>query len=226
MTAVLYQVPNQPCTFSSDPQRLPRSEDDLIALTWRHLLDHPDEVSLPTYWAPDICLDVRRHYCSDYTAGRCFLPQFGMSFPPSPPVTGFPSLCCVSGSVAGPLPHGEGRGARHGHRPGLRPPPPGCPGDTPPTAPPSHSCTTLYFCGCLLGAFTCLAVPPPWKVVPSPGGCLRLLRAVGRAAGGPLCGGGGQQARLGGLAHSGGRPGRPPLPPAPHTACLLNDTRS
>jgi PhoPQ-activated pathogenicity-related protein len=47
MTAVLYQVPNQPCTFSSDPQRLPRSEDDLIALTWRHLLDHPAEVSLP-----------------------------------------------------------------------------------------------------------------------------------------------------------------------------------
>ncbi|GAQ86524.1 hypothetical protein KFL_002940100 [Klebsormidium nitens] len=47
VTAVLYQVPNQPCTFADDPDGRPRSEDALIAFTWRHFLDHPDEVEWP-----------------------------------------------------------------------------------------------------------------------------------------------------------------------------------
>eukprot|EP00850_Spirogloea_muscicola_P018910 SM000178S03475 [mRNA] locus=s178:183921:185557:- [translate_table: standard] len=41
MAAVLYQVPNQPCTFPSDASGRPRYEDDIIAYTWRRFVDGP-----------------------------------------------------------------------------------------------------------------------------------------------------------------------------------------
>ena len=35
----LFQVPQQPCTFTADPKNLSRSEDAFIAFTWRRYLD-------------------------------------------------------------------------------------------------------------------------------------------------------------------------------------------
>ncbi|KAI8494776.1 hypothetical protein Bbelb_273810 [Branchiostoma belcheri] len=41
--ALLYQVPNQPIVFKSDPLQKRRYEDDIIAFTWKHFLDNPDQ---------------------------------------------------------------------------------------------------------------------------------------------------------------------------------------
>lgn len=38
ITAVLWQVPNQPCLFAADPKQQQRVEDDIIAFTWNQYL--------------------------------------------------------------------------------------------------------------------------------------------------------------------------------------------
>ena len=43
ITGCLFQIPNQHMTFAEDPQQKSRSEDSIIAYTWAHFLDHPDE---------------------------------------------------------------------------------------------------------------------------------------------------------------------------------------
>ena len=43
--AVLFQVPNQPCTFADDPVHEERSEDSFCAYTWAHYMNtHPKSV--------------------------------------------------------------------------------------------------------------------------------------------------------------------------------------
>lgn len=37
--AVVYQIPNQPCVFMEDSTQAKRTEDDIIAYTWRHFID-------------------------------------------------------------------------------------------------------------------------------------------------------------------------------------------
>jgi len=41
--AALYQIPNQPIYFTDDPSGKGRSEDAMIAWTWHHFLDEPDQ---------------------------------------------------------------------------------------------------------------------------------------------------------------------------------------
>jgi len=43
IVASLFHVPNQHMVFSSDPEQKSRSEDAIIAFTWAHFLDNPDE---------------------------------------------------------------------------------------------------------------------------------------------------------------------------------------
>jgi len=45
MACVLYQIPNQPISFAEErPTPKARTEDAMIAWTWKHFHDHPDEV--------------------------------------------------------------------------------------------------------------------------------------------------------------------------------------
>ena len=43
ITGCLFQVPNEKMVFSSDPEQKKRGEDAIIAFTWAHFLEHPDE---------------------------------------------------------------------------------------------------------------------------------------------------------------------------------------
>jgi PhoPQ-activated pathogenicity-related protein len=43
VTTILHQVPNQPITFWSDPDMEQRTEDGIIAFTWAHFIDQPDQ---------------------------------------------------------------------------------------------------------------------------------------------------------------------------------------
>jgi PhoPQ-activated pathogenicity-related protein len=43
VTAILHQVPNEPITFWSDPNREQRTETGITAFTWTHFIDHPDQ---------------------------------------------------------------------------------------------------------------------------------------------------------------------------------------
>jgi PhoPQ-activated pathogenicity-related protein len=45
--AALYQIPNQPIYFTDDPSNKGRSEDALIAWTWKHFLDQSNETDWP-----------------------------------------------------------------------------------------------------------------------------------------------------------------------------------
>lgn len=47
ITAELYNVPNQPLTFFSDPDRRQRTEDDLLAFAWAEFYRRHDPESLP-----------------------------------------------------------------------------------------------------------------------------------------------------------------------------------
>ncbi|XP_072168404.1 autocrine proliferation repressor protein A-like [Diadema setosum] len=40
VTAILRQIPNQPIVFKSDPRQKSRSEDAIIAFTWRHFIEN------------------------------------------------------------------------------------------------------------------------------------------------------------------------------------------
>ena len=40
----MQQVPNQPIVFEVDPKREERSEDGVVALTWRHFLNDTSKV--------------------------------------------------------------------------------------------------------------------------------------------------------------------------------------
>jgi PhoPQ-activated pathogenicity-related protein len=48
VSGFILQVPNQPIVFSNDPTQRERSEDRLIAWTWRTFLDWPEEQKDPT----------------------------------------------------------------------------------------------------------------------------------------------------------------------------------
>lgn len=41
--AVLFQVPNQPIVFPTDPLQKSRAEDAIIAFTWNHFINNPDQ---------------------------------------------------------------------------------------------------------------------------------------------------------------------------------------
>ncbi|CAM6102819.1 unnamed protein product [Calypogeia fissa] len=47
LVAIVYQVPNQPCYFTAEHPKRARFEDDLIAYTWAHFLDYPDQTEWP-----------------------------------------------------------------------------------------------------------------------------------------------------------------------------------
>ncbi|KAL2636439.1 hypothetical protein R1flu_007918 [Riccia fluitans] len=51
LAAVVYQVPNQPCTFTSEHPPRPRSDDELVAYTWSYFLDNPDKTEWPLKFA-------------------------------------------------------------------------------------------------------------------------------------------------------------------------------
>jgi PhoPQ-activated pathogenicity-related protein len=69
ITGCLFQIPNEKMLFSSDPEQKNRSEDSIIAFTWAHFLDHPDEpewlVRLPMVKASLRALDVMTQYASE-----------------------------------------------------------------------------------------------------------------------------------------------------------------
>jgi PhoPQ-activated pathogenicity-related protein len=44
ITGALFQIPNEHVVFSSDPIQQSRTEDAIIAFTWDHFLNNPDEV--------------------------------------------------------------------------------------------------------------------------------------------------------------------------------------
>jgi PhoPQ-activated pathogenicity-related protein len=64
ITACLRQVPNQPLYFENDPRmgESGRKEDDIIAWTWKHFLENPDEsdwvLRLPMTKAARLALDT------------------------------------------------------------------------------------------------------------------------------------------------------------------------
>ncbi|XP_062522445.1 autocrine proliferation repressor protein A-like [Corticium candelabrum] len=43
VTAILYQIPNAPIIFWSDPEKRERTEDAIIAYTWAHFSDYPSQ---------------------------------------------------------------------------------------------------------------------------------------------------------------------------------------
>ena len=47
VTGALFQVPNQPIIFSSDPIQKKRSEDSAIAFTWAHFLENTEDTEWP-----------------------------------------------------------------------------------------------------------------------------------------------------------------------------------
>lgn len=69
LVAVLYQVPNQPCYFTAEHPRRGRSEDDLIAYTWAHFLEHPNQTEwplrLPMTKAVVRAMDTVQSYAAD-----------------------------------------------------------------------------------------------------------------------------------------------------------------
>jgi len=69
ITTVLFQIPNQHIRFSSDPLNKSRSEDAIIAYTWRHYLDDPSRdakwlVRLPMVKAVVKAMDTVQNYVS------------------------------------------------------------------------------------------------------------------------------------------------------------------
>lgn len=50
--AYIMQVPNQPCVFYNDPTLQRRSEDDVIAWTWRTFIDNYQSTEFPWYDVP------------------------------------------------------------------------------------------------------------------------------------------------------------------------------
>jgi len=59
----VYQVPNQPIVFPSDPTKQSRSEDAIIAFTWAHFLDNP----LDPYWLLRLPMTKAAIKCMDAT---------------------------------------------------------------------------------------------------------------------------------------------------------------
>eukprot|EP00456_Euglypha_rotunda_P071168 TRINITY_DN6342_c0_g1_i9.p1 TRINITY_DN6342_c0_g1~~TRINITY_DN6342_c0_g1_i9.p1 ORF type:complete len:474 (+),score=61.95 TRINITY_DN6342_c0_g1_i9:85-1506(+) len=45
--AALYNIPNQPIYFTDDPSNKGRTEDAMIAWTWKHFLEYPNETDWP-----------------------------------------------------------------------------------------------------------------------------------------------------------------------------------
>ena len=68
ITGCLFQVPNEKMIFSSDPEQKSRGEDAIIAFTWAHFLDHPDEpewlVRLPMVKASVRAMDAITEFAS------------------------------------------------------------------------------------------------------------------------------------------------------------------
>jgi len=68
VTGCLFQIPNAPIIFSSDPEQKKRSEDSIIAFTWAHFLDHPDDaewlVRLPMVKASLRAMDTMTAYAA------------------------------------------------------------------------------------------------------------------------------------------------------------------
>ncbi|EGD73818.1 AprA [Salpingoeca rosetta] len=60
--SVLFQVPNEPIYFKAEQPPKRRTEDAIIAYTWNHFLDHPDEsewlLRLPMTKAAVRCMDT------------------------------------------------------------------------------------------------------------------------------------------------------------------------
>lgn len=73
LVSVVYQVPNQPCSFSAEHTRRSLSEDNLIAYTWAHFLEHTNQTEwllrLPMTKAVVRAMDTVQSYaCEAYDA--------------------------------------------------------------------------------------------------------------------------------------------------------------
>jgi PhoPQ-activated pathogenicity-related protein len=68
ITGCLFQVPNEKMVFTSDPLQKRRGEDAIIAFTWAHFLDHPDQpewlVRLPMVKASVRAMDAVTDFCN------------------------------------------------------------------------------------------------------------------------------------------------------------------
>lgn len=68
ITGCLFQIPNEKMVFASDPEQKRRGEDAIIAFTWAHFLDHPDQpewlVRLPMVKASVRAMDAVTDFCN------------------------------------------------------------------------------------------------------------------------------------------------------------------
>lgn len=73
VAAALYQVPNQPVVFASDPARRRRVEGELISYGWRSFMDDPGRpewvAQLPMTKAAARALDTLQAVAANATAG-------------------------------------------------------------------------------------------------------------------------------------------------------------
>lgn len=69
ITGCLFQIPNENMVFSSDPEQKSRGEDAIIAFTWAHFLDNPEEpewlVRLPMVKASVRAMDTITAYAAE-----------------------------------------------------------------------------------------------------------------------------------------------------------------
>jgi len=66
VVADLKQIPNEHLTFKQDPKHLRRTEDGIIAYTWRHFLDDPSKpewlLRMPMTKASVRAMDAVTHF--------------------------------------------------------------------------------------------------------------------------------------------------------------------
>ena len=69
IAVVVYQVPNQSLRFAEDPLQKDRSEDGIVAYTWKRIADHPERPDwaayLPMVKSVVRAMDAAETYCAD-----------------------------------------------------------------------------------------------------------------------------------------------------------------
>ena len=83
ITGVLFQIPNEHITFTSDPIKKSRSEDAIIAFTWDHFLKYPDQpewlVRFPMVKASVRAMDAITEFVNTKPELGCKLDYYSVS---------------------------------------------------------------------------------------------------------------------------------------------------
>ena len=84
VVAILFQAPNSPVIFASDPARQSRSEDALVAWTWRQfMLEHPDQPEWTAYYpmakSAVKAMDAVELFMANKTQGAVQLKQWAVA---------------------------------------------------------------------------------------------------------------------------------------------------